>query len=81
MKFEDYLTNVNKANEKNIERINGLINEVQQKTQERDAAQEAKECILSVVKTLVNLVKSNSIIYNIVKKWDVWQEIEKLIEE
>ena len=63
-----------------FKRVEAKKQEIAEKETERDKAVEAKEKILGVVSGLVEKVKGNSVVYNLIKKWDVWQEIEKLID-
>ena len=61
-------------------RVEAKKQELAEQSNERDKAVEAKEKILGVVKSLVEKVKANSVLYNLIKKMDIWKDIENLID-
>ena len=77
--LQDYYKNLHKDTERDRTRVHELTNEINSIQHELQTAVEAKEKILGIVKTLVTKVKANSVVYNLIKKWDVWQEIERLV--
>lgn len=62
-----------------FKRVEAVKRENAEKETKSDKAVEAKEKILSVVRALVEKVKANTVLYNLIKKLDIWKDIEKLV--
>ena len=76
--IEDYYKNLHNDAAQDKRQISELSRSIIATQEERDDAVAVKEKIVGVAQTLVEKMRSNSVAYNLVKKWDVWQEIEKL---
>lgn len=80
-KIEDYYENIRRDHEKNAQRINELAESLLNSDTSVEAAKAELNGIYQTLVSFVAKVKENSVAYNLIKKWDAWQEIEKLIDQ